>query len=1072
MPVAAVAATRAIIVTGRVNQPPEIFVQMGHTDDGYTSNTVAGFTPDGRYVLTGGKDGTVRLWETETGREIRTFRCRDRVTDIAVSADGRTMVSGGTFHGDNITAWELFSGAKIRAFSLEGLNGPPVVFRPGDNSLLAGGEDGLLRLWDLSSGALIREYAAAINGEVSALVLTPDGGSAIVAYRYYDQGGAGPVNTIGVWDIDTGKTVLSFNNTGTETVALAITPDGSQLLSSNWGQDSVRLWNVQTGAPIKSIVTGGTSAIAVSAGGRYALLGGYMNFRLVELATGKEIRKIEAGIGDWVQSIAFSPDGRYALVGDQVPQPKLWDLASGKRVRTFGGYAGQTITARIAQAGKVLVTAHGYSNSLALWDAQNGIQLRRIKNDPGSLSTSAAVSADGATVAFGGWDMTAENAVVSIWDAHTGKQITKIHPPEKSSLHVRAPVFTKGAGKIIWALGGEIIISGARDGVEIKRWRLGPSDIYQMAIDPAERYLLAYDDLRNSTLVDITTGETLKTFKSAKCIFSRDGQKIYSLAENSETTAVLKETDLSNLTEKRLFELGFNTRLPADGLYLVNYIESFLAGSNNTSLFFSDSLNHFIYKIDLRKGEITTRFTGHTEKITSIDTAPDGAFLCSGSQDGTTRFWDPDTGRELARFIGFSDEEWIVITPEGYFNASPSGAKYLNVRVGSQVYSIDNFYEKYYNPAYVAAVLQGKKVSPAADIRQGVALPPEVAIVSPATAAEFKNDEIQITVSAEDMGGGIDEIRLYHNGKAVGEDTRGIRIASAERRREKTYTVTLVDGVNRFRAVGFSRDRTESNPAEITVTLAAPIKKVSLYVLAVGINSYKNPALNLNYAEPDARGIADFFRQRGEELFKNAEINGVYNDQATKAGLVAGLKTLERSKPQDAVLIYLAGHGESIDEKWYFIPYDLTYPERADDVREKALSSDELSGLIQNITAQKVLVLIDACKSGAVLVAFRGFEDRKALSQLSRAAGVHVVAASSKEQFAAEVKELGHGVFTYTLLEGLNGKAVSKGDTITVRKLMGYVEEELPALTRKYRQEAQYPVVDSKGMDFPLVKSR
>lgn len=117
-------------------------------------------------------------------------------------------------------------------------------------------------------------------------------------------------------------------------------------------------------------------------------------------------------------------------------------------------------------------------------------------------------------------------------------------------------------------------------------------------------------------------------------------------------------------------------------------------------------------------------------------------------------------------------------------------------------------------------------------------------------------------------------------------------------------------------------------------------------------------------------------------------------------------------------------------------------------------------------------MLIDACKSGAALVAFRGFEDRKALSQLSRAAGVHIVAASTRDQFAAEVKELGHGVFTYTLLAGLNGKAAGASQSVTVRKLMGYVEENLPELTKRYKQEAQFPVVDSRGMDFPLVIAR
>jgi hypothetical protein len=254
----------------------------------------------------------------------------------------------------------------------------------------------------------------------------------------------------------------------------------------------------------------------------------------------------------------------------------------------------------------------------------------------------------------------------------------------------------------------------------------------------------------------------------------------------------------------------------------------------------------------------------------------------------------------------------------------------------------------------------------------------------------------------------------------------------------------------------------------LTVLLAAPRKEVSLHVLAVGINTYKNPALSLNYAEPDARGIVDFFRRVGKGLFKDMDIREMYNDQATKQSIIAGLGRLQNTNPQDAVLIYLAGHGESINDKWYFVPYELTFPEREEDVVAKALSSDELKDFITRIKAQKILILIDACKSGAVLVAFRGFEDRKALSQLSRSTGVHVVAASAKDQFAAEVKELGHGVFTYTLLQGLNGKAVGKGEAVTVRKLMAYIEEQLPEITKKYKQEAQYPVVDSRGMDFPL----
>ncbi|MGD9899497.1 MAG: caspase family protein [Calditrichaceae bacterium] len=427
---------------------------------------------------------------------------------------------------------------------------------------------------------------------------------------------------------------------------------------------------------------------------------------------------------------------------------------------------------------------------------------------------------------------------------------------------------------------------------------------------------------------------------------------------------------------------------------------------------------------------------------------------------------------EVARFYAFSDGEWIVITPEGYFNASPNGAKYINVRIGNQVYSIDNFYEKFYNPLYVAAVLQGTEARPVADIRAGVALPPQVRIISPETNAEFKSEQVAITITAKDMGGGIDEIRLYHNDKAIGEETRGVKLTSKIAESTKTYNVMLVDGINTFRAVGFSRDRTESNPSEIVIKLLAPEKETSMYVLSVGINGYKNPALDLNYAEPDAKAVAEFFRTGGTGLFKKVVIKDVYNELATKEGILLKMQELRNTQPQDVVLIYLAGHGENVNENWYFIPHELVYPEREDDVIAKAISSEELTSAIKNIAAQKILVLIDACKSGAVLLAFRGFEDRKALSQLSRATGVHVVAASAKDQFAAEVKDLGHGVFTYTLLEGLKGKAAGAGENVTVRKLMSYIEEQLPELTKKYRQEAQYPVVDSRGMDFPLVQGK
>ena len=124
-----------------------------------------------------------------------------------------------------------------------------------------------------------------------------------------------------------------------------------------------------------------------------------------------------------------------------------------------------------------------------------------------------------------------------------------------------------------------------------------------------------------------------------------------------------------------------------------------------------------------------------------------------------------------------------------------------------------------------------------------------------------------------------------------------------------------------------------------------------------------------------------------------------------------------------------------------------------------------ISEAIKQCKAQKVFVMIDACKSGKLVLAMRSTEARKALVQLARSTGTYIVSASTDQQYAAEIKALGHGVFTYTLLEGLKGTGGEK--KVTVEGLIHYVKEKLPELTEKHRGQAR-PRSWGSGMDFPL----
>ena len=79
--------------------------------------------------------------------------------------------------------------------------------------------------------------------------------------------------------------------------------------------------------------------------------------------------------------------------------------------------------------------------------------------------------------------------------------------------------------------------------------------------------------------------------------------------------------------------------------------------------------------------------------VNSVSFSPDDKYIISGSFDGTTRYWSIADGKEIARFIGFNDGEWIVITPEGYYSSSQNGHKHLSVRMGNSIYGIDQFYD-------------------------------------------------------------------------------------------------------------------------------------------------------------------------------------------------------------------------------------------------------------------------------------------------------------------------------------------------------------------------------------------
>lgn len=723
-----------------------------------------------------------------------------------------------------------------------------------------------------------------------------------------------------------------------------------------------------------------------------------------------------------VVTYAFSENGRYILTGsgDGV---KIWDLAAGGMRRTMGGknmYLGTVFSPDAKYVLLQNLEPEQYGENL--WDISKGKVMGSFNNPwqsswPQISSSIHAFSPDNRfllAVTFNGPSVIrGDNYLMHLLDAATGKKLKTF----------------EGQGHF--------------------------GKISTATFSPDGRYVLSGGDDYTLKLWDVSTGKLIKTFEGhmgeiGKVSFSLDGR--YALS--AVTWGEIRAWDISTGEQVRIFEargIGNTIALSPKNRYLLA----------------PDSYNS-VALWDFSTGKKIHRF--EIEDAVAVTFSPDGRYAISGNSSETIKIWNVETGKEIAVMNSFGDGEWVVITPEGYFNASPNAARHIKIQIGGNAYSIDHFYERFYNPGLIVKKLTGKETVMAYDIRKGVATPPTVLIKSPTSGGSYDKEAVEIVVEARDAGGGVDEVRLYHNECVVGEFGKGIALKKPSQDKvEKRYKITLIPGENTFRAVGFSKDRTEGRPHEIVVRYTGAGKKAELYLVTVGINDYKNSTMQLNYAVADAAGMKTFFEQKSQGLFNKVHIKEIYNADATKEKIKKVLSEL-RVKEQDVVLLYLSGHGQTIGDEWYFICYDVVYPEKDDHVKEKGISSTEMTQMVRNIPALKKSIFIDACESGGVLVALaRGVAERRAIAQLARSTGTHVIAASTGKQIAYENVQLGHGIFTYTLLQGLKGEAEGRDKTVTVRGLITYIEGALPEMSVKHGQDPQYPVVDSRGQDFPLV---
>jgi hypothetical protein len=282
----------------------------------------AAFSPDGRKIIGGGYDGSLRLWDSKTGKELRRLDGHlGKVWTVAFHPDGRRVVSGG-FDG-TVRLWDLTTAREIKRFPGHGDYVRSVCVSADGKHILSGGDDRLLWLWDVDSGSSAgpgpSAEGRALKGHdhsVWSVALSRDGRHAL----------SGSLDkTVRLWDVSTGETLKTLVGHRDTVLGVAFAPDGRHALSGSSDRTMI-LWDLETTKPVKTFTghTGYVHSVAISPDGRFALSGSSDNtVRLWDVAAGTELHVLD-GHRDQVWSVALSREGRLALSSGQDNCVRVW----------------------------------------------------------------------------------------------------------------------------------------------------------------------------------------------------------------------------------------------------------------------------------------------------------------------------------------------------------------------------------------------------------------------------------------------------------------------------------------------------------------------------------------------------------------------------------------------------------------------------------------------------------------------------------------------------------------------------------------------------------------------------
>jgi len=424
------------------------------------------------------------------------------------------------------------------------------------------------------------------------------------------------------------------------------------------------------------------NSVAFSPDGRYILAGGDDNrAHLWDAVTGDRIRSFEGHSG-WVNSVAFSPDGRQVLTGSEDQTARLWDAGTGKQVQSFTGHTAWINSVAFSPDGRTVLTG-GDDKTARLWDVSTGQQIRTF-NGHTDIVCSVAFSPDGLTVLTSSKDKTAR-----LWNSATGQQIWSIAAyvgvtnSGQGHTFVLAPAVFSPDGRSVFTADGIAHLWNVATGKLSGTFQGHARVVSSVAFSPDGRYLVIGGWSNTARLWSLATGQQVRVFARhtapvASVAFSPDSR--YVLTGSWDKTARL--WDIGTGQQIRLFEGHSN-------------VISSVAFSPDGRYVLTGSWDKTARLWDADTGKQICSYEGHTDKVTAVAFSSDGRQVITGSWDKTARLWDADSGQQIHSFEGHTAPVTsVTFGPNGNFvlTASWDGtARFWDPASGRQTRALQGY---------------------------------------------------------------------------------------------------------------------------------------------------------------------------------------------------------------------------------------------------------------------------------------------------------------------------------------------------------------------------------------------